>query len=171
MQIPPSHPPRRRRRPIHSNQLSRFRNRSRHRRNILQCNSLHLLLPAQLTRQPLVLKEILNKRLLDCDCRHVSEDDEGGGDLAQAEGLGGVGEAVGGVGGARFDLAEELAVCEHGRCEDVGGPVDARGVEDGLVEDVVVAEVGVAAGERGVVLEDVVPVKVVTGKRVLGMML
>lgn len=97
-------------------------------------------------------KEVLDKLPVHGDRPHVAEDDERGGDFPQAECLGRVGESVFWVERPGLDLAEELAVGEHGAGEGVGCPVLCRGGEDGGVEDVVVAEVGVAAGQGGVVL-------------------
>lgn len=70
-------------------------------------------------------------------------------------------ECIVGVCGARNNLSEEFGVDEMLTGEDLRGPVHFCGVEDGLVEDVVVAEVGVGATYTSVVLEDVVAVQIV----------
>lgn len=89
---------------------------------------------------------------------HIPKHNKRRRDLAQAKRLGRVGKAILWVVRARLDLAVELRVGQHGRGERLRGPVLGRGGEDSGVEDVVVAEEGVCAGEGGVVFEDVVAV-------------
>lgn len=48
-------------------------------------------------------------------------------------------------------MAGDLAVGEHVCVESLGGPVGRDGVEDCLVEDVVVAESGIFTTVRGLV--------------------
>lgn len=96
-------------------------------------------------------EEVSDELLLDCGILQSPKDDEGGGDLAEAELLGGRRERVIGVVGPRGDLPRQLAVGDLLGREDVGGPVDGGGVEDGLVEDVVVAEEGIGAAGDWVV--------------------
>lgn len=58
-------------------------------------------------------------------------------------------------------MSEEFTVDEMLSGEDFGGPVYFRGVEDSLVENVVVAKVGVGTTYTSVVFEDIVAVQIV----------
>lgn len=93
-------------------------------------------------------EEVLDQTPVDGAGRVVAEDDDGSSHLAQAKGLGSLGEGVIRVGGSRLDLPEQLAVGQHLGVYGFLGPPRARDVEDSLVEDVVVAEEGVGSAEE-----------------------
>lgn len=78
--------------------------------------------------------------------------------LAQTELLHRRGKGVVRVRRARLNLPHQLAVGEHRRVENGLRPVGFCFGEDGGVEDVVVAVVGVGATHACVVFEDVVSV-------------
>lgn len=143
--------------------------------DISQADRSLLLGPSQLAREALVLcfvqitpvrndiqrqhgpgtqkhtEEVGDQLLLDGGILQSPKDDERGSHLAEAELLCGRRERVIRVVGPRGDLSRQLAIGDLLRREDIGGPVDGGGVEDGLVEDVVVAEEGIgAAGGWGV---------------------
>lgn len=126
-------------------------------------------------------EEVGDQLLLDGGILQSPKDDKGGSHLAEAELLSGRRERIVGVVGPRGDLPRQLAVGDLLRREDVGGPVDGGGVEDGLVEDVVVAEEGIGTADgrgisgrlirdlvlcgclpqTGIVLQDVMAVKII----------
>jgi hypothetical protein len=110
-------------------------------------------------------KEVFDQRPIHRRRLEVSKRNKRRRHLAQAEALDRVGEAVLGVERLGVDLPRDLGVGHVRRRDERLGPVAPRLVEDGLVEDVVAAEEGVGAAEAGVVLEDVVPVEMVTGDR------
>lgn len=58
----------------------------------------------------------------------------------------------------------DLAVRDHVAVHDVRRPVLGALVEDGLIEDMIVAGVGVGAAQARIMLEDVVPVEHVQRK-------
>lgn len=90
-------------------------------------------------------EEVGDELLLDGGVLQTPEDDEWGGDLAEAKLLSSRREGILGIVGPRGDLSRQLAVRDLLWCEDIGGPVDGRGVENGLVEDMVVTEEGIGA--------------------------
>jgi hypothetical protein len=104
-------------------------------------------------------KEVLDEGAVHSAGGHVAKDNDGGGNLAEAEVLHVGGEGVVGVEGLGHDLAGKLAVGQHVGGERIGSPEDTGGVEDGLVKDVVVAEEGIGARHAGIVLENVVTVQ------------
>lgn len=130
-------------------------------------------------------KPILHPVAANSALLHVSKGNNREPSLVVAGLLGGLRVGVRWVESLGVDLARELAVCEHRRREGGIGPVRARLGEDGRVEEVVVAEVGVGAAglhcqyeiqteikrqrgrwgvpETGVVFEEVVDVHLVTG--------
>lgn len=106
-------------------------------------------------------EKVLHQRPVHNDLFQVSERDERGGHLAEAEILHLPGEPVFGVERLGLDLTCDLGVGHVRRADHGLRPVTSRLVEDGLVEDVVAAEEVVGAAEAGVVFEDVVAVEVV----------
>lgn len=93
-------------------------------------------------------EEILHEVPIHGAILEASKGHNRGRDLANAEVLRLRSEDVLGVESLGLNLTRDLAVGEHCRGEDGCRPVGARFVEDGLVEDVVAAEVGVGAARE-----------------------
>ncbi len=109
-------------------------------------------------------EEKLDNRPVDGRGVERAEHDDRSGNLAQTEGLDGLGEGVGGVNSSRVDLSDQLPIGKLFGVEDVFGLVCGSLSKDVGVEDVVVAEVGVEPAHACIVLEDVVAVELVEGE-------
>lgn len=93
-------------------------------------------------------EEVFNEVSLNRAILKATKGNNRGRNLSNAEVLRLRGEDVFGVKSLGFDLTRDLAVGEHRRGENGFGPVGAGFVEDGLVEDMVAAEVGVGAARK-----------------------
>jgi len=126
--------------------------------------TLGFFCPAQISGKTFVFEEKLDNRPVDGRGVERAEHDDRSGNLAQTEGLDGLGEGVGGVNSSRVDLSDQLPIGKLFGVEDVFGLVCGSLSKDVGVEDVVVAEVGVEPAHACIVLEDVVAVELVEGE-------
>jgi hypothetical protein len=133
--------------------------------NILQLYDIGRSVPPQFCGKALVLykvksayvsflsqdrrtEKVLHKRSVGCRSMLVTESNDRGSHFTETELLHGCSEGIIGVKRLRLDLAEDLGIGQHGCCDGGLGEVNLRCVEDRLVEDMVVSEIGITTTIR-----------------------
>lgn len=118
-------------------------------------------------RRRKLTKEILHDSPIHGPRINIAKDQDRCSDLTKTEGLDGGREAILGIKRLTCELARDLAIGQLIRIHDFGRPEGSSGIEDGLVEDVIIAEMRIFARHAAIVFEEAVDVELVAGKELI----